>query len=75
MSAALFSAGQSLFLVIQAAVAVALVVRVCDLLLELPAHAAVLLRAGQTAGTVAAGAAQALADGADDLRVLLCVSL
>ena len=50
MSAALFSAGQSLFLVIQAAVAVALVVGVCDLLLELPAHAAVLLRAGQTAG-------------------------
>ena len=61
----------SLLLIIQAAVAVAFVVGVGDLVLELPAHAAVLLGAGQTAGTVAAGAAQALTDGADDLLIFV----
>ena len=49
--------------------AVALEVRVGDLVLELLAHTPVLLGAGQTAGTVAAGAFQALADGIHDLLI------
>ena len=67
-SSAFLYAYPSLLLIIQAAVAVAFVVGVGDLVLELPAHAAVLLGAGQAAGTVAAGAAQ---DGADDLLILV----
>lgn len=51
--------------------AVALEVRVGDLVLELLAHTPVLLGAGQTAGTVAAGAFQALADGFHDLGIVI----
>ena len=49
--------------------AVALVIRVGDLILELLTHTLGSLRALQSAGTVPAGTFQALADGVDDLLI------
>ena len=49
--------------------AVALVIRVGDLVLKLLTHALGSLRALQAAGAVSAGTLQALADGVDDLLI------
>ena len=55
--------------VIEHTVAVALEIRVGDLVLKLLTHALGSLRALQAAGAVPAGTFQALADGVDDLLI------
>ena len=55
--------------VIEHTVAVALEIRVGDLVLKLLTHALGNLRALQAAGAVSAGTFQALADGVDDLLI------
>ena len=49
--------------------AVALVIRVGDLILELLTHTFGCLRALQSAGTVSAGALESFSDGIDDLLI------
>ena len=60
-----------LVFIVEHAVAVALELRVCDLLAELLADALVFLRSLQPAGAEASGAGQTLFDGGDHLFIFV----